>query len=182
MHNAAFLIILGFMLVTFGFIAMLAPFAAGLQIEFVLGVLVLARAVMQLYYGFKIRNWGRFGGFYIGLGSIIMGYVSVSCASLLLVAPYSFLEYARPVICLYLLLNGGFDILHAMELKPVRGWQTMLLTGLASLVLALVVLGRWPVGGAAGLGGGIGGAFLLGGVSLVVLGWYGRDESTSAVH
>jgi uncharacterized membrane protein HdeD (DUF308 family) len=61
-QNAAFLVILGCMLAMLGVIAIAAPLTAGIAVDLFVGVMVLSRGAMQLYYGFKVRHWGhRFG-------------------------------------------------------------------------------------------------------------------------
>ena len=159
---------------------MLAPFAKGLQIEFVLGLLVLARATMQLYYGFKVRRWGHVIGSYMGMGSILMSNVSVACATVLLLDPISDHGLTPIVLSAYLLLSGVLDILHAFELRPVPGWASIIAGGLVAMVMAFVVWSGWAFAGDHVYGLALGACFIAASGALILLGLISRAVAKSA--
>jgi len=172
--NAEFLVILGFLLAMLGVIAAAAPMAAGLAVELVVGVMLLSRGSMQLYYGIKVRHWGRGHGSYIGLGFIVMSFVSVACGIVLLVNPVAGLRFLTLLLASYLVVTGGFDMLHAFELRSVQGWLLILLNGLLGVGLGILIWQQWPISGRWAIGIFVGASLFLSGVSLAGLGVAGR--------
>jgi uncharacterized membrane protein HdeD (DUF308 family) len=172
--NAEFLIILGLMLAFLGVIAAAAPLAAGLAVELVVGVMVLSRGSMQFYYGIKVRHWGHRFGSYMGLGSILMSFISVACGVALLLNPLAGLSFLTLLIAAYLVVTGGFDILHAIELRPAQGWPLILMNGLLGVALGAMIWQQWPISGRWAIGIIVGASLLLSGLSLVGLGFSGR--------
>jgi len=172
--NAEFLIILGLMLAFLGFIAAAAPLAAGLAVELVVGVMVLSRGSMQFYYGIKVRHWGRRFGSYMGLGSILMSFISVACGVLLLVNPVAGLSFLTLLIAAYLVVTGCFDVVHAIELRPAEGWPIILMNGLLGITLGIMIWQQWPLSGRWAIGIIVGASLFLSGLSLVGLGYSGR--------
>jgi uncharacterized membrane protein HdeD (DUF308 family) len=173
--NAEFLIILGVMLASLGFIAAAAPLAAGLAVEPVVGLMLLCRGSMQFYYGIKVRHWGHRFGSYMGLGSILMSFISVACGVVLLINPVAGLSFLTLLVAAYLVVTGGFDIAHAIELRPVHGWFFVLLNGLLGIALGLLILQDLPISGRWAVGIFVGLNLLLSGLSLFGLGFVGRE-------
>jgi uncharacterized membrane protein HdeD (DUF308 family) len=173
--NAEFLVILGVMLAILGVITAVAPLAEGLAVEFVAGVMVLSRGSMQFYYGIKVRHWGHRFGSYMGLGSILMSFISVACGVVLLLNPVAALSFLTLVVAAYLVVTGGFDMLHAIELRPTKGWQLVLLNGLLGLALGVLILQPLPISGRWALGIFLGLNQFMSGVSLCGLGLAGRQ-------
>jgi len=172
--NAEFLVILGFLLAMLGVIAAAAPMAAGLAVNLVVGVMLLSRGTMQLYYGIKVRHWGHGLGSYIGLGSIAMSFVSVACGIVLLVNPVAGLNFLTLLLASYLIVTGGFDMLHAVELRSVQGWLLIFLNGLLGVGLGILIWQQWPISGRWAIGIFVGVSLFLSGASLAGLGVAGR--------
>ncbi|MGI9291682.1 MAG: HdeD family acid-resistance protein [Gammaproteobacteria bacterium] len=174
-RNSAFLVINGGLLAMLGFIAAVSPLAAGLPPAMVVGLMLISRASMQFYYGIKVRHWGYGIGSYMGLGSILMSFVSVSCGALLMFNSFSNLEYMTLLLTMYLILIGGFDIMHAIELREVDGWQYILLNGFVGLILGAMIWYQWPLSGRWAIGALAGLSLMLSGLSQVGLGMAGRN-------
>jgi uncharacterized membrane protein HdeD (DUF308 family) len=174
-RNSAFLIILGTMLAMLGFIAAVSPLAAGLPPELVVGLMLVCRSSMQFYYGVKVRHWGHGLGSYMGLGSILMSFLSVSCGVLLLFGSFTGLEFLTLLITAYLLITGGFDVLHAIEFREVDGWYYIMLNALAGLTLGAMIWYQWPLSGRWAIGALAGLSLLLSGMSQAGLGIAGRN-------
>jgi len=172
--NAEFLVILGLLMGMLGLIAAAAPFAAGLAVELVVGVMVLCRGSMHFYYGIKVRHWGEVLGSYMGLGSIIMSFVSVACGVLLLLHPIAGVASLTLFLAAYLVIAGAFDILHAFELRAVTGWPLMALNGCAGIILGVLIWLQWPLSGSYAIGLIFGASLMLSGACLVGLGFRAR--------
>ena len=173
-QNSAFLVILGGLLVMIGVIAMASPLAAGIAVEMFVGVMMLSRGAMQLYYGVKVRHWGHRFGSYMGLGSIVMALLSVVVGVLLLINPIAGLRFLTLVLAVYLVLVGGFGILHAIEMSEVKGWGFIMLSGALGVVLGVMIWRQWPLSGHWAMGVLVGASFIISGVSLAMVGVSGR--------
>ncbi|MCP4001195.1 MAG: hypothetical protein GY727_09820 [Gammaproteobacteria bacterium] len=171
--NAEFFIILGVMLAVLGVITAIAPLADGLAVEFVAGIMVLSRSSMQFYYGIKVRHWGGRFYSYMGLGSILMSFVSVACAVVLLLNPVAPLSFLALLVAAYLVVMGGFDFLQAIELRPVKGWQLIFMNGLLGIALGILVLQSLPIPGRWAVGIFVGLSLFMSGLSLCGLGFFG---------
>jgi uncharacterized membrane protein HdeD (DUF308 family) len=174
-HNVAFLVILGFFLAMFGLLAIAAPLAIGLPVELIVGILLLGRGSMQLYYGIKVRHWGPGLLTYLGVGSILMALLSVACGVLLIAWPLTGLRYLILLLAGYLTVTGCFDVLHAIELRAVRGWGIVLLNGLLGVVLGGLIWRQVPISGEWAIGVLTGASMLFSGLSLAAFGMANRD-------
>jgi uncharacterized membrane protein HdeD (DUF308 family) len=172
--NAAFLVILGFFLGMFGLIAVAAPLAVGIAIEMIVGILLLGRGSMQLYYGLKVRHWGSGLLNYMGMGSVLMALLSVACGVLMIVAPMAGLTYLTLLLAAYLVITGAFEILHAVELRSVRGAGAVCLNGMLGVLLGWLIWRQWPISGSWAIGVITGASMLLSGATLAALGMAGR--------
>jgi uncharacterized membrane protein HdeD (DUF308 family) len=172
--NAEFLVILGVLMAMLGVIALASPMAAGLAVELVVGIMLISRGSMQLYYGIKVRHWGEGLGSYMGLGSIAMSFVSVACGVLLLAHPLVGLNYLTLLLAAYLVITGGFDLLHSFELRFVSAWPLVSVSGLLSIVCGIMIWQQWPLSGAWAVGVAVGASLLVSGLSLSGLGMTGR--------
>lgn len=169
-NNVAFLVILGFFLAMFGLMAMAAPLAVGLDVELIVGILLVGRGSMQLYYGIKVRHWGHGLVTYLGVGSILMALLSVACGVLMIAWPLTGLRYLILLLAGYLVVTGGFDLLHAIELRAVKGWVIVFLNGLAGVALGWMIWKQWPVSQEWAIGILVGANMLLSGFTLAGLG------------
>ena len=174
-RNAAFLVIMGTMLAMLGFIAAVSPLAAGLAPQLVVGLMLLCRGSMQFYYGVKVRHWGHGLSSYMGLGSILMSFLSVACGVLLLFSSFSGLEFLMLLLTAYLLVTAVFDVMHAIELREVDGWYLILLNGCAGIALGASIWFQWPLSGRWAIGALAGISLMLSGMSQAGLGIAGRN-------
>jgi uncharacterized membrane protein HdeD (DUF308 family) len=176
-QNAAFLVIFGVLLGMLGVIAIAAPLAAGVAATMFVGLMVLSRGIMQLYYGIKVRHWGRRFGTYMGIGSLVVGALSVATGGLLMINPVAGVQFLTLMLSLYLVIAGGFEMLHAIEMGTVRGWPFLLLTGFLTVLLGIILWRQWPLSGQWAIGVIVGSSFILSGISLAMLGIAARGNS-----
>ena len=128
--------------------------------------MLISRGSMQLYYGIKVRHWGEGLGPYMGLGSIAMSFVSVTCGVLLLVHPLAGISYLTFVLAGYLIITGGFDLLHSFELRFVSAWPLVSLSGLISVLFGVLIWQQWPLSGSWAIGVAVGASLIVSGLSL----------------
>jgi uncharacterized membrane protein HdeD (DUF308 family) len=173
----AFLTMLGFFLGMFGLLAIAAPLALGIDVGLIVGILLLGRGSMQLYYGIKVRHWGPGLVAYFGVGSILMALLSVACGVLLIAWPLPGLRYLILLLAGYMAVTGAFDMLHAIELRTVKGWGILLLNGLLGVALGWLIWRQWPISGEWAIGVLTGASMLFGGIALAALGFVNRKPT-----
>jgi len=176
-QNSAFLVIFGVLLAMLGIIAIAAPLAAGVAATMFVGLMVLSRGIMQFYYGIKVRHWGRRFGTYMGIGSLVVGALSVAVGGVLMINPVAGVQFLTLMLSLYLVISGGFEMLHAIEMGAVRGWPFLLLTGFLTVLLGIILWRQWPLSGQWAIGVIVGSSFILSGISLAMLGITARGNS-----
>jgi len=176
-QNAAFLVIFGVLLGMLGIIASAAPLAGGVAATMFVGLMVLSRGIMQFYYGIKVRHWGRRFGTYMGIGSLAIGALSVAIGGLLILNPVAGIQFLTLMLSIYLVIAGGFEMLHAIEMGAARGWPFLLLAGFLTALLGVILWRQWPLSGQWAIGVMVGSSFILNGIGLVMLGLAGRGNA-----
>jgi uncharacterized membrane protein HdeD (DUF308 family) len=68
------------------------------------------------------------------------------------------------ILLVYFLIDGIFAIMAGIKGKGAPGWGWMIVSGIASIVLAVILWRQWPVSGAYAIG-------LLVGIRLIFTGW-----------
>ena len=51
------------------------------------------------------------------------------------------------VLAAYLFVDGVFEIIYAFRLRPIKGWGWTLFSGIAALVLGIMIWRQFPVSG-----------------------------------
>jgi uncharacterized membrane protein HdeD (DUF308 family) len=110
----------------------------------------------------------------MGMGSILMSLLSVACGVLMIIAPMTGLTYLTLLLAAYLVITGGFEILHAIELRAVRGAGVVFLNGLLGVLLGWLIWRQWPISGEWAIGVITGASMLFSGATLAALGMAGR--------
>jgi uncharacterized membrane protein HdeD (DUF308 family) len=102
--------------------------------------------------------------------NIIFALVRIGAGLTLLSCVRSGLNLITLVLATYLVVEGIFSIFGAFKIREHRGWIFMLLSGIATLVLGLMVYAHWPSGSAWILGFFFGVSLLFNGFSQLMLG------------
>ena len=66
-------------------------------------------------------------------------------------------------------MEGVSRVFFALKLRPEAGWGWVVVSGLASILLAFLIWGRWPLSSAYSVGLLAGINFMLAGLSYVML-------------
>ena len=73
------------------------------------------------------------------------------------------------VVGVLFMFQGAFELFFAFEMRPHSGWVGMLLSGIASIVLALLIVAGWPAVSVLVLGILLGVNFLSTGFAYIVV-------------
>ena len=153
--NARFAIITGLVLLLVGLLAMGSPLVAGLSLALMVGIILITAGIGQLVFAVKT---GR------GFINIILGLLTLFIGAYMISDPGAALESLTIFLAIYLLVSGIFEIMMALQIRPVSGWRWALFSGIISALLGAMIWSQFPLSGAWAIG-------LLIGIRLFFSGW-----------
>jgi uncharacterized membrane protein HdeD (DUF308 family) len=124
----------GIVLVVVGALAIIAPMAAALAIELILGWLILLAGITQVIHALRSKGSSRFwweGG---------IGVLYCLVAFSLLLDPMQGLVTLTLLLTILFIAEGIFKIILALQLRPVSTWPWLLVSGLLSCALGFIIL------------------------------------------
>jgi uncharacterized membrane protein HdeD (DUF308 family) len=139
--------VVGWALVILGVVAALAPVMAGATVVVVIGLVLLAAAVLIGAWGLRAREAGK------GNGGLVIAALAAIAGLLLVVQPTAGLSLVRLLLIGYLLLSGAAEIASAWELRSSEDdWSPMLVSGAVSILAGSALWADWPISGARAIG------------------------------
>jgi uncharacterized membrane protein HdeD (DUF308 family) len=150
--------VLGMTIVILGILAMMAPMISGLAVTVVVAALLLAAGVAMSIYAFSA------GSFWRGLLQFLFGGITALAGVVLFARPLLGLASITMVLAVYFLVDGIAAIVLGFRAKPIKGWGWMVFSGIAAIVLSVLIWREWPASGQWAVG-------ILVGVRLVMSGW-----------
>src|SRR5437868_10596717 len=149
----------GGLLLIMGCLAILSPLFAGNLALFLVGLLLIACGVLQMVETFQTFNEAARRSTYLS------GALSVFAGILLLAQPQLLLRGLALFVAASFLVDGFSRTVAALRTRAVSGsWKWTLVSGLINVVLALVLVIRWPVSGGAVVA-------ILVGIRMLAAGW-----------
>ena len=124
-----------------GVLAVISPFVAGLSVTIAVGVLLIVSGISRLFLAFKMGSFGR------GLLMFLLGALTLVVGGYLIARPGMGLATLTLVLAAYLFVDGAFEIVYAFRLRPIKGWGWTLFSGIAALVLGIMIWRQFPVSG-----------------------------------
>ena len=173
-RSAGLVIATGVLLVILGFLALAAPFAAGVSIAIAVGLLLIVGGIGQLFFAFKAGSFGA------GLMVFLLGGLKTVIGLIMIAQPVVALASLTLVLAAYFLVEGIAEIAWAFQLRPHPGWGWALASGIASLLLGLMIWIEFPLSGVWAVGVLVGIKLVLSGTTLITLGSGARRVSTHA--
>lgn len=156
--NWVWFLILGIVLIIGGLFAIAAPLASSIAVALVLAIVLAVGGVVQIFQAFKVQSWsGFFWQLIVGLAALLGGiavYAHPMVGTLALTL----------VVAIVFLVQGIFQLLLGLKLRPRDGWGWIIAAGVISLLAALMIFTRFPVSGTYVLG-------ILAGISITFNGW-----------
>lgn len=146
-----------FMLIA-GFLAMVAPFAAGLSVAVIVGVLLLVTGVTQVLLVFRAGSFGE------GLMLVLLGVLSVVAGGFMVAQPVAALATLTLFLAGYFIACGILEVIAAFGARPQSGWGLLLFGGIVSVLLGVMIWQQFPLSGVWAVG-------VLVGVKLIIAGW-----------
>ena len=148
----------GFAVMLLGMLAIMAPFVSGVAVTATVAVLITAAGLSMTVYAFKAGSFGK------GVLQFLFGGITVICGVAMFSAPVLSMLTLTGILLAYFLVDGIFAIVSGVRGKGTPGWGWMIVSGIASIVLAVILWRQWPISGAYTIG-------LLVGIRLIFTGW-----------
>jgi len=148
----------GFAVMLLGMLAMMVPFVSGVTITALVAVLITAAGLTMTIYAFKAGSFGK------GLLQLLFGGITVLCGIAMFLTPILSMYTLTGVLMVYFVVDGVFAIVSGVRGRPAPGWGWVIISGIASVVLAVLLWRQWPASGAYAVG-------LLVGIRLIFTGW-----------
>jgi uncharacterized membrane protein HdeD (DUF308 family) len=162
---------LGVALLVIGVAALVFPAVSTLAATFYVGWVLVLTGAITLFGSFSLRGAGPF------FGALVLGLLSVAAGVFIFARP----QIGELAITLSLgalfMLQGAFEVVLAVELRSARGWQWMLLSAVASIFLAIVILAGWPGTSMIALGTILGVNFISSGLAYLMVGGAVKREA-----
>ncbi|WP_172292221.1 HdeD family acid-resistance protein [Pseudoruegeria sp. HB172150] len=154
---------LGVVLLILGIIALIFPLAVGITLKVLFGWILIVAGAINLWHAFQTRTWGS------TIWNAIIALISLAAGVYLAFFPMTGLIAITFVLGLTFAAQGVFECIMAFQNRKTRGWGWLLASGLASVVIGLLLLlglpgtAQWAIGVLVGI------HFVTSGLSLILL-------------
>ena len=148
----------GFAIMLLGILAVSAPFVSGVAATSFVAVLITAAGLTMTMYAFKAGSFGK------GLLQFLFGGITIVCGVAMFVTPMLSMWTLTGLLMVYFLVDGIFAIFSGVKGRPAPGWGWVTISGIVSIVLAVLLYREWPDSGTYAVG-------LLVGIRLIFTGW-----------
>ena len=138
--------ILGAIAIILGMLAMLAPALIGISVVMIVGVIVVAGGIVRMIWAFQAGSLGK------GLFGFAIGGLTLLCGLALVANPLFATGVLTIVLAAYFIVDGIFEIVAGLRLRPEPGCGWMLFAGIVSILLGLMIWQQFPLSGAWAIG------------------------------
>ena len=128
----------GAALVVLGIGAIVFPMFSTLVATMLVGWVLLISGIVLLGGSFSIHGTGPF------FGALLLSLLTLAAGAYMLINPLGGASAITLMVGVVFLFQGVFEISFAFAMRPNSSWVGMLLSGLASLVIALLIVTGWP--------------------------------------
>lgn len=129
-----------------GVLALLNPFAATLAAVLFAGWTFVLMGVVQLVQAFQVRDWSGF------LWALLFGVLTLFVGIALLWNPLAGMITLTFLVAVLLFVTGVVKVMFSFSLRPMVNWVWVLLSGILSIVLAIMIFAYFPQASLAVLG------------------------------
>lgn len=130
---------LGIAMILVGAAAIVFPVVSTLVATAFIGALLLIAGCLMLAASFAIHGTGQF------FGALLFSLLSIGAGVFLLFNPAAGAIALTLALGVIFMVQSAFEIVLAFEIRPFAGWTGMLVSGLLSLLMAVLIIATWPV-------------------------------------
>jgi uncharacterized membrane protein HdeD (DUF308 family) len=153
----------GIAVVVLGMLAIIAPFATGLSVVLMVGILMIATGVAQIFYAFGSDSFGA------GVLRFVFSILVIVTGGYLVSRPGAGLAAITLFLAAWFVVDGIYALLAAFRWRPNAGWGWMLFSGLLSIVLGIMIYNQFPESALWVVGVLVGIRLLFAGMTMVVM-------------
>jgi uncharacterized membrane protein HdeD (DUF308 family) len=164
MPNWILLAVLGIASIIAGVLALLNPFPASLAAVKLAAWAFLIIGAVQIFEAFSSKSWGG------KLWTLLLGIVAVLIGIDLLGEPLAGLIKLTVVLGIMFVLSGIFKFIVGWRVQRTDFKIAVLISGVASLIIGLIIMSNFPASAATSLGILLGIELISNGISAVALG------------
>lgn len=158
-------IVLGIVELLAAVVAVVVPATTTTAVAELIAVLLLVTGAVRIVHAWQIRHWTA------SFGDLLLGLLFVATAVLIFARPYVGALSLAMIVGGWCLLVGAMDAVTALRPPRLAGWEGLLGTGLASLLVGMFVLVGWPTAGVQAIGVLAGANLLLDGMGSLIIGF-----------
>jgi uncharacterized membrane protein HdeD (DUF308 family) len=129
---------LGILMVLLGMGAIGVPFVTSLAVAFWIAWLLIGTGVIELVYAIQTRAAG--GIFW----KLLCAAAYLVAGIYLLVNPVAGIAALALLLSIFLVVQGLFEVLMAIQIRPTPNWGWMLFSGALTLLLGAMLWSGWP--------------------------------------
>ena len=148
----------GFAVMLLGVLAVSMPFVSGVATTTLVSVLITAAGIAMTVFAFKAGSFGK------GLLQFLFGGITIVAGVAMFMTPMMSMFTLTGVLMVYFVVDGLFGIYNGVKGRGAPGWGWVTISGIASIVLAVLLYRQWPDSGTYAVG-------LLVGIRLIFTGW-----------
>lgn len=150
----------GIAFVVAGILAIILPNMTAIGFGLLIGALLFASGFIQAIAGFSAKShWW----------TLISAVLSLVVGGWMIFNPVAGSVALATLLAIFLLLEGITELFLAYQLRPVANWAWLLISGIVSLLLAVIVFAGWPGASLVLLGVIIGINLLFYGIALLAI-------------
>ena len=172
--HRGWLLVLGIVYGIVGWVAIGYPMAATIAIELLLGYMLLVAGIISVVGAFFSGNWKNLVLILLsGILYLIVGFLLVTNLKEGIIA-------LTLLLAAFLFVEGFFKIINALQVKPAKNWIWILVSGIASVILGIMIWAEFPESSAFVIGLLFGIYFLINGFGLIMFSFALKDVGNSA--
>ncbi|PRY21217.1 uncharacterized membrane protein HdeD (DUF308 family) [Aliiruegeria haliotis] len=170
MTNRILWVLMALVAIVGGVFALANPFAASIAATVIAAWMFIIMGAIQVFAGFRAQGTGA------KIWSILLGLLSVVLGIMILGKPLQGMVALTTVVAAMFLAGGVFKAILSFSLADKRFFWMVLLSGIASIVLGVMIFANFPLSAATSLGILLGVELLFDGVSALALAFSSDGE------
>jgi uncharacterized membrane protein HdeD (DUF308 family) len=136
----------GLAMAVLGIAAVAFPIISTMTVTLIVGWMLLIFGLIAFVNSFSIKGTGPF------FGALLLGLLSLAAGFYVLFHPLVGGTALTLMVGAIFMFQGASEIVFAFEMRPLKGWGGMLFSGIASIVLAVLIMAGWPAISAVAVG------------------------------
>jgi uncharacterized membrane protein HdeD (DUF308 family) len=131
-------LILGILMIVLGFVAILAPWEAGIAIVLIVGWSIIFSGGALVFYAFRTHSGGR------AVLEALLGLLYIAAGIYILMHPLGGLLALTLLLGSFFLIYGIIALVLAFRMRPHQGWVWVLIDAIITILLGILIYIHWP--------------------------------------